>query len=90
MIDRLKSMALEWGRANRARLERINRRLARRLLGADEGFTVSGWSWKLHLEDKPNHHVAIDRLFFWFIKQVDHCRKAYDKDLLFRTANDLA
>jgi hypothetical protein len=80
-----------WGREHREWLEWLNRKIAY-MIGCPIGTTMSGNAYREERRDKifgKFFRPKIDGLFYWGIKQLSHCQKAYDKDLAYIKANGL-
>lgn len=55
-----------------------------RLLGAPQGYTLSGYSYELEQQGKPWGEFwrpIIDIVFKWLWDQDNHCKLAYEEDL---------
>jgi hypothetical protein len=56
-----------------------------RLLGAPQGYTLSGWSYALEQRGKPwgkFWRPTIDAIFRWLWNQENHCEKAFHEDVV--------
>lgn len=54
-----------------------------RVLGAPQGYTLSGYSYELEQAGKPwgkFWRPIIDTFWLWLYKQKDHCKKALEED----------
>jgi hypothetical protein len=79
----MKDWLVEYIKDNFNDLLRADLKIAR-LLGAPQGYTLSGWSYKLEQEGKPWGEFwrpVIDRIFLWLWSQEEHCKHAYMEDL---------
>ena len=79
----MKEWLVAYIRDNFNDLLRADIRLAR-VLGAPQGWTLSGYSYHLEQLGKPWGKFwcpAINKIFLWLFNQKDHCKKAHAEDL---------